>query len=310
MTEHRILFSGGYSVVNMVDSTGRDDDFVERLAQDASDRRATVPLFRQRALAAVPSAPKGEIAVFTPPALPAPRPERVWESLGKVALDAERLAENGLFPNAQQNGVTARFDMLRTRMLQAMTERGWKRIAVTSPTHGCGKSLVAANLAFALARLPSCRTVLLDLELRHPDLARQLGLKVGPLQDMLTGEQPLEAHLRKVGANLALALNGEPVAAAAELLLDPRCGETLAAIADHLEPDAMVIDLPHALGNDDVISILPHVDAVLLVADGTRSTAEDIRACERLLDGRAPLMGVVLNRVEDSVNRRYRYGKG
>lgn len=310
MTEHKILFSGGYSVVEMVDSMSRDDDFVDRLAQETPDRRTTVPLFRQRALPAPAAASKGEIAVFLPPALPIPRPDRVWESLSPVALDAERLAENGLFPNAQQNGVTARFDMLRTRMLQAMAERGWKRIAVTSPTHGCGKSMVAANLAFALARLQSCRTVLLDLELRHPDLARQFGVKVGPLKDMLTGDQPLEAHLRKAGANLALALNGAPVAAAAELLLDPRCRETLAAIAEHLEPDVMVIDLPPALGNDDVISVLPHVDAVLLVADGTRSTAEDIRACERLLEGRAPLMGVVLNRVEDSVNRRYRYGKG
>lgn len=71
----------------------------------------------------------------------------------------------------------------------------------------------------------------------------------------------------------------------------------------------MVIDMPPALGNDDVISMLPRLDAVLLVADGTRTTAEDIRACERLFEGRVPLMGVVLNRAKDSTARRYRYGK-
>ena len=237
-------------------------------------------------------------------------PAKVWDSLGKTRLDPDFLAGNGVFALAEQNPVTAQFDILRTRVLQAMQERGWKRIAVTSPTHGCGKSLVAANLALALARLPGCRTVLMDLELRHPDLARLFGMQCGPLQEVLTCEQPLESHLRRVGERLALALNGEPVSSGSETLLDPRCASTLRAVVEHLEPSAVVIDLPHALGNDDVIAVMPQVDCVLLVADATRTTADDVRACERLFEGRLPLMGVVLNRADDMHRRRYRYGKG
>ncbi|WP_192931153.1 P-loop NTPase [Gemmobacter serpentinus] len=313
MTKHRILLSEGYSVADMVGSMRRDTDFLDRLDHDAPLRSPGISVFRGRGVPAIrpadPQSHAGPMEVFSPPPQPAIRPEKVWESLSPVTLDSALLAGNGLFPDAAQHTVTAQFDILRTRLVQAMQERGWRRIAVTSPTHGCGKSLIAANLALALARMPSARTVLLDLELRHPDLARLFGTGTGPMRDMLSGEQPLESHLRRVGSNLALAFNGEPVTGAAETLLAPQTAETLRAIADHLDPTVMVLDLPPALGSDDVISILPHVDAVLLVADATRTTAEDIRACERLFDGRTTLMGVVMNRAQESSLRRYRYRK-
>ena len=303
----------GYSVADMVGSMRRDTDFLDRLTSEPAPRNPGVSVFRGRGLPAIrPDAPQphdGPIEVFSPPAQPPIRPERVWESLSPVTLDPALLAGNGLFPDAGQHAVTAQFDILRTRLVQAMNDRGWRRIAITSPTHCCGKSLIAANLALALARMPSARTVLLDLELRHPDLARLFGIATGPMRDMLSGEQPLESHLRRAGANLALALNGETVAAAAETLLAPQTAETLRAISDHLDPTVMVLDLPPALGSDDVISILPHVDAVLLVADASRTTAEDIRACERLFEGQTTLMGVVMNRAQESSLRRYRYRK-
>lgn len=287
-----------------------DDEFKERLGDPNANRQNGVWLFHPRA--DVPQriiGPPATITPFSAPALLTSTPDRAWESLGRVALDREKLAGNGLFLDAAQNPVTAQFDILRTRMLQAMAERGWRRIAITSPTHGCGKSLVAANLAFALARLPSCRSVLIDLELRHPDLATALGVEAGSLRDYLIGAELMETHLRRFGPNLALALNGEPCAGAAETLLNPRLDDTLRRLQTDLDPAVILMDLPHALGNDDVISMLPRVDAVLLVADATRTTADDIRACERLFQDRVPLLGVVLNRAHDPVARRYRYRK-
>lgn len=293
-----------------------DEEFAGKLGDRNAARQDGVTLFRRLDGSDRPEDARrplgGPPATVTHLALPVPlrhSPDRVWESLGRVTLNRDRLAGNGLFIDAAQNPVTAHFDMLRTRMLQAMAERGWRRVAVTSPTHGCGKSIVAANLALSFARLPSCRSVLVDLELRNPELSRLLGVSASPLRDYLCGREYLENHLRRAGHNLALALNNEPVAAAAETLLDPRVEETLHTLQVDLDPSVVLFDLPHALGNDDVISILPRIDAVLLVADATRTTAEDIRACERLFDNHVPLLGVVLNRAHDPVARRYRYKK-
>jgi protein-tyrosine kinase len=240
--------------------------------------------------------------VFTP--IPA---SRVWDSISPITLDAARLAGNGLFTQTSTNPAVSVFDMLRTRLLQALREKGWQRIAITSPTHGCGKSFVAANLALSLSRLPATRTVLMDLELRRPHLAGIFGMTdAAPLREFLTGEQPLESHFRRHGRNLGLALNSEPVEDPATVLQDPDTAMALDAMIQQLQPDAVIYDLPPALLSDDVMAMIPQIDAVLLVVDGTRSTAEDIKATERMLHGHVPLLGVVLNRAQD---RRAGFGK-
>lgn len=63
-----------------------------------------------------------------------------------------------------------------------------------------------------------------------------------------------------------------------------------------LTPDAILCDMPPLLEYDDVMAFLPQVDAVLLVADGTRTQARQIARCLKMLEGRTRLMGVVLNR--------------
>jgi Mrp family chromosome partitioning ATPase len=254
--------------------------------------------------------------IFLAPMALAPfNPARVWESITEVPANPDLWARNGLFADTGQGDktqgtVTRTFDMLRTRLLQVLAKQGWTRIAVTSPTHGCGKSFVAANLALSLARLPSCRTVLMDLELRDPKLASLFGIRdAPPLIEYLMGEQPLEGHFRRIGRNLALALNGDPVARASELLQDPEFPNAMSTLRDLLQPDVVLIDTPPALSSDDVLSLAEQVDAVLLVVDGTVTSPEDVRACERLFDGRLPLLGTVLNRAQDRGLDRYTYGQ-
>ena len=235
---------------------------------------------------------------------------KVWESLASVTLNEAHLTVNGLFPAASTDPAATAFDILRTRLLQGLTDKGWRRIAITSPTHGCGKSFVATNLALSLARRPDSRTVLIDLDLRRPQLAGLLGLRdMGPLQDYLSGEQPLESQFCRVGRSLALGLNGTAVTDASELLHSPDTGAALQAATEHLDPQVVILDVPPALVNDDVMALAPHIDAVLLVTDATRTSPEDIRACERLFEGRLPLMGVVLNRARGRTVGRYWYGK-
>jgi Mrp family chromosome partitioning ATPase len=237
-------------------------------------------------------------------------PAKVWESLSALQLSVEKLQGNNLFPLPSNQPAALAVDQLRSKILHGLATKGWKRIAVTSPTHGCGKSFVATNLALSLARRPASRTALIDLDLRRPQLAGLLGLTDLPeFADFLTGDQPLESVFRRFGRTLALGLNGAPVEMAAEMLHSPETAVALSALVEQLDPEVVVYDMPPALGTDDVLAMAPSLDAVLLVADGTKTTAEDLRACERLFEGRIPLMGVVLNRAQDRAAQRRGYGK-
>lgn len=249
--------------------------------------------------------------IFTAPLPPIQvNPARVWESLSPVQLSADHLIGNGLFPQVSSHPAAVAIDQLRSKILHGLAQKGWKRVAVTSPTHGCGKSFVATNLALSLARRPASRTALLDLDLRRPQLADMLGVAEAPeLADFLTGEQPLESVFRRFGRTLALGLNGAPVDMAAELLHGPDAALAMSALVDQLDPEVVICDMPPALGSDDVLALSSAVDAVLLVVDGTKTTPADVRACERLFEGRLPLLGVVLNRAQDRAASRHAYGK-
>jgi Mrp family chromosome partitioning ATPase len=249
--------------------------------------------------------------IFTAPLAPLRvNPAKVWESLSAVQLSVEKLQGNNLFPLPSNQPAALAVDQLRSKILHGLATKGWKRIAVTSPTHGCGKSFVATNLALSLARRPASRTALIDLDLRRPQLAGLLGLTDLPeFADFLTGDQPLESVFRRFGRTLALGLNGTPVEMAAEMLHSPETAVALSALVDQLDPEVVIYDMPPALGTDDVLAMAPSLDAVLLVADGTKTTAEDLRACERLFEGSIPLMGVVLNRAQDRAAQRRGYGK-
>lgn len=289
------------------------------MSEDKSETRQSArgpvaSLFRPGRTVAHPSVTldlvKGR-EIFTAPLTPLRfNPAKVWESLSPVQLDVGKLLGNGLFPLPSNQPAALAINQLRSKLLHGLAAKGWKRIAITSPTHGCGSSFVATNLALALARRPGSRTALIDLDLRSPHLADLLGLSDMPeFAEFLSGDQPLESVFRRFGHTLALGLNGAPVEMASETLHSPETAIALSAMVEQLEPEVVIYDMPPALGTDDVLALAPSLDAVLLVVDGTKSSPEDIRACERLLDGRIPLLGVVLNRAQDRAVKRHVYGK-
>jgi protein-tyrosine kinase len=277
---------------------GFDPVVDRRLARLAAERLAPssagAGLFGGAAGRPVQTTPGAGLPALRDPA------EAAWNALRTVAPNPVYLERNNLFPDPSGHPAAVAIDLLRGRVLQALRDHGWSRVAITSPTRGCGKSLVAANLALSLARRPSGRVVLLDLDLRNPGLDAMLGVTApGPMRDMLAGRLPPERQLLRAGRGLALGLNARPEMAAGEILLEPAAAQALDSVARAFAPEVVIYDLAPALGAGDMVAVLPQTDAVLLVADGTQTTAEEIRACERLFEGRVPLLGVVLNRAQD-----------
>ncbi|MEZ5910797.1 MAG: hypothetical protein R3D84_00155 [Paracoccaceae bacterium] len=243
--------------------------------------------------------------------VPSLRLEPGWNNLRVVDIAPKTLLDSRLVAAADRAFSSNTFDVLRTTVLQAAKDHGWRRVLLTAPTRRCGTTFVAANLALSLSRGGAARTLLVDLELRNPSLAATLGIAdCGPLLPVLQGLGAWDAHLRCYRGNLALALNDTAVPEAAETLLAPETRATLARIVTALDPDVVLYDMPAALSCDDVQAFLPAVDAVIVVVDGTKTLADDISRCEALLADRAPVLGFVLNRAEDHGASRRRYGKG
>lgn len=225
---------------------------------------------------------------------------RLWEALPLIPSDAARLKSRRIVSVDKGHPASANFDILRTRLLKICRDNGWRRIAVTSPTKGCGKSLVALNLALSLTRSGDLRGALVELDLRAPSLAGTLGVKPEHMiTDYLSGAKPMEACGVRIAPTLAVFPADRWSSGSAELLMSPDATGRIREMSTCLAPDMMIFDLSPLFVSDDAQAFLQQVDAVLLVAAGGQTTAAQIIECERLVENGSQFLGVVMNKSED-----------
>jgi Mrp family chromosome partitioning ATPase len=219
-----------------------------------------------------------------------------WQDLPEVSLDPRVLERNRVIAhNPSQNA--ASFDLMRTNLIRTLRTNGWSRVAITSPTQGCGKSTVALNLAFSLARMADTRVLLIELDLRHPSMLSILGMEQGQdFAGMLAGGKLDYSQIRRVAPNLALGLNSRPVASPAELLSAARTADMIDEIEAKLRPDAIIFDMSPMLANDDAIAFLDQVDCTLMIAAADETTITEVDRCGKDLAKRTQVLGVVLNK--------------
>ena len=236
-----------------------------------------------------------------------PRVVDLWNDMAHIPVDEALLDSNLVITATRTDPAHAHFEVLRARIVKALADNNWKRGAVTSPTDGCGKTFTAVNLAIALSRYESCRTVLMDMNLRRAgDVARMLGARqAGSMAGFLRGQRALESsimrmgqNLLRIGPNLAIGLNDREDSYAAEILAHPDSARVLDRMMEDLGPDFVIHDLPSVLSHDDVLTFRRQYDAVLLVSNGALTSADDLSETMRRLGDDTPVLGVVLNRGE------------
>lgn len=239
-----------------------------------------------------------DLALEPEPAASASGPAECWNALRQITpgLQSTRTDGTPLVSFNRDDPASKAFDQLRTRLLQTLRAKGWSRIAIAAPTYGCGSTFVSVNLGLSLARIPGSRTVLMDLNLRSPGIARALDVTaISEPREYLSGEVETSDYIVRVRDTLALGLASEPDQDASELLHDPCTGQVLDDMKDELNPDVILYDLPPILEHDDLAAFLPQIDGILLVSGGKTTTAADIEACERVFEGLVPVLGIILN---------------
>lgn len=209
------------------------------------------------------------------------------------------------------------FDMLRTQMLQSMDANSWQFVGVTSPTEGCGKSVIATNLALSIARQPERSVLLIDMDLQNRQVANQLGLRcsqglVSTLEGRTTLAQAIIPARIKNSKFLVLPCE-RSVPNSSEWIASRAMAGFLEDIRRSFRNWTVIFDLPPILVSDDVISILPHIDCVLFVAAAGFTTAPQIKDCNKHLEA-TPVVRIVLNKATDAAATSYypysKYGGG
>jgi Mrp family chromosome partitioning ATPase len=219
-----------------------------------------------------------------------------WSALPEIRpsetdMDRSKIVAQNPVPKAKA------FDLMRTNLLRQLQEKKWTRVAITSPSSACGKTTVALNLAFSLARLTGIRVMVLEFDLRRPSICEALGIDLTPsFSSVLQGNAAPGSQLLRIGSNLAFGLSAAPVASPAELLSSDRAADTIDAIEAKYRPNVILFDMPPMASGDDTIAFLDQVDCALLVAAAEETPVDQIERCGKDLGARTQVLGVVLNK--------------
>ncbi len=232
-----------------------------------------------------------------------------WSALSEISLP-EGNAERYRITALSSGKFAAPYDMLRSRTVRMMKEKGWTRLAITSPESACGKSTVSLNLALSIARQKDLKVMLMDFDFRRPSLHRTLGHNPeNSLHEFLEGNAEFEKCAVRMGENLIIALNLKVSGRPAELLQSQAMRDALDAVERRWRPDVMLFDMSPMLASDDNVGFLGNVDCALLVAAAETTTLSNIDICEKEIAQLTNVLGVVLNKcryADDSMG--YDYG--
>ena len=202
------------------------------------------------------------------------------------------------------------FDLLRTRILQFMWSKGLSTLVITSPTGACGKTVTCINLGFSMARLESGHTVLVDLDLRKPQISNYLGIRPGlDIFGVLSGKTALADALVSVdvaGPRLSILPALTSAERPSEMVASQEVKNLVKSLVKEFEKCIVVFDMPPLLFADDLISFLPSVDAVLLVVAAGQSTEDEVAECLRMIP-EDKLVGLVLTKSDEKQRSSY-YG--
>ena len=174
-------------------------------------------------------------------------------------------------------------------------------ILTTSTVPGEGKSFVSSNLAMTFASHGE-KTLLLDCDLRLPNIARSLKLKneFGVLDYLQRDVEMDKVIIKDLYPNLDVISSGGKSKNPTEVFNNSKFKIMLSDFRDRY--DRIIIDSPPLAAVSDALNLLPSVDGVLYVIKFNTVSLKDVSDNVRnLLESQTPILGAILNDVPASV---------
>jgi capsular exopolysaccharide synthesis family protein len=227
---------------------------------------------------------------------------------GVPHIDLKDASQNGRVLQADPHSISAEaFRNLRASISLKPEANSAKPLLVTSTAPGEGKSVVSANLAIAFATNKQ-RTLLIDCDLHHPVQHRVFPADPDKgISLYLTSNVTLQEVVQPTNVpNLDVLHVGSIPPNAPELLASDRIRELIADACQQY--DRVIIDSPPVTAVSDPLVLLPYVQGVIYVIGFGKIRREIVaRTMQRLRECGAPLVGVVMNNIDQELHGYYYY---
>jgi polysaccharide biosynthesis transport protein len=212
----------------------------------------------------------------------------------------ELLVSHGVFSTAAEV-----YRAVRSAVMFSRAGGAPKSMMITSSTTGEGKTITAVNIATAFAHTGG-RTLLIDTDFRRSRCPEILAVDSGRgLSDVLVRQSTLaEAILETQVPGLSFISIGMRPPNPSELLGSLEMRALIRQLSEDF--DYLILDCTPVIPVSDSVGLSTMVEAVLLVADCNTPRRMVREACVRLNHVGAPILGVILNRVDEFSDSYYR----
>lgn len=198
---------------------------------------------------------------------------------------------------------------IRLAAQRSFHEHSTRTIVVTSALPGEGKTTVAVNLALSFAAL-GLRTLLIDCDLRNPQLTRSLSPRAeAGLIEIAMGQRSFKRAILvdpTTGLSVLPAPSSRDTATATELMFSDR----MAHIFTHLRQlyEIIIVDSPPLMPLVDGRALVEYADQIVLALAWDRTPRDVIaHTLELLAPVQDRILGTVLTQVDFHRYRFYDY---
>ena len=216
-----------------------------------------------------------------------------------MPIDLDRLEAAGIAPpSAGRGGAAECFRLLKRGLLLDSTGALRKRILVTSPLAGEGKTFCALSLALSIAMEADTSVLLIDACVARPGVLDMLGLapREGLMELLQSGGAVLpEAMVRTSVPGLAILPAGYSHPQAAELLASQGMRRLLDDIGGHAPERIVIFDSPPLLLTAEAGELATCAGQVVLVVEADRTPRYALAEAMHRLQGHAGV-GIVCNK--------------
>ncbi len=299
---------------------GKISDALERHEKERAVQ--TEPLYRNRPEEPeAPPPPGSSTTRETSPTRESPDPSGFHKSLRledpeltriRKAAAIRQFSPKLIVVSSPESVEAENFKALRARIQMASHEGIPPRtVLVTSTFPGEGKSFVASNLAASIAFGIDEHVLLVDCDLRQPQIHQYFGYAPGQgLSDYLTGRREIPDLLIKTDIpKLSILSAGTPPGNPAELLASHRMETFIEEVRNRYNDRYVVLDATPTQFTAEASVLARHVDGVLLVVMAGKTPRQAVQEGLNILP-RERLLGVVFNGYSEPMKGYHKYYAG
>jgi len=208
----------------------------------------------------------------------------------------------------KDSSVAEQYKILREQIKKLRADNGVRCLSVTSPVKRDGKTIVAVNLAAAMALDYEGKILLIDGDLRRPEIHHYFGIHSSPgLGDYLSSSANgnLMSYVRDTFIpGFQILPGGKSSHFSSELLAKEKMKTLMQELRERFPEHQIILDAPPVLSTPDPLVLGRHVDGIILVVRAGKTPRDYLVKAVQSLNS-AKLLGIVLNGVDTRSSSKY-----